>query len=91
MRKPLAAMLPEKFNGVDVRELFPEFRPGQVLRFSRLFPIKPSLRPRIWKNVKRRLKKKVDPNEKKDDDDSPESKEIKSKSGWSFIALNQIN
>jgi hypothetical protein len=29
MRKPLAAMLPEKYDGIDVRELFPEFRPGK--------------------------------------------------------------
>ena len=75
IRKPLAAMLPEKYQGIDVRTLFPEFRPGQVLRFSRLFPIKPSLRPRIWKNVKRRLKKKVD------GADEDESKEKKAKSG----------
>jgi hypothetical protein len=30
IRKPLAAMLPEKYKGVDVRTVFPEFRPGQV-------------------------------------------------------------
>ena len=30
MRKPLAAMLPEKYDGIDVRELFPEFRPGKI-------------------------------------------------------------
>jgi len=30
IRKPLAAMLPEKYKGVDVRVVFPEFRPGQV-------------------------------------------------------------
>jgi len=37
-----------------VRELFPEFRQSSVLRFSRLFPIKPSHKPKIWKNLKRK-------------------------------------
>ena len=68
-------MLPEKYSGVDIRDLFPEFRPGQVLRFSRLFPIKPSLKPRIWKNVKKRSKKKSDP------DESEESSDRNGKSG----------
>ncbi len=76
-------MLPENFQGVDVRELFPEFRPGHVLRFTRLFPIKPSLRPRIWKNVKRRWKKKTnDSDESKEDEESGESSAKKAKSGW---------
>ena len=54
LRRPLAAMLPEKYKDTDVRELFPEFRPGKVLRFSRLFPIKASHKPRIWKNVRKK-------------------------------------
>ena len=56
VKKPLASMLPEKYKSVDVQSLFPEFRENQVLRFSRLFPIKSSYKPRIWKNVKRRFK-----------------------------------
>ena len=56
IKKPLASMLPEKYKNVDIQGLFPEFRENQVLRFSRLFPIKSSYRPRIWKNVKRRFK-----------------------------------
>lgn len=56
---PLAAMLPTKYADLDVTELFPEFRPGQVLRFSRLFgPGKPSSLPQIWRGVKKRKKKK---------------------------------
>lgn len=55
--KPLASMMPEKYRGIDVRTLFPEFRENQVLRFSRLFPVKKENKPRIWKNVKRRLQK----------------------------------
>ena len=59
MRKPLASMLsmlPDKYKNVKIEELFPEFRENKVLRFSRLFPIKSSYKPRIWKNVKRRFK-----------------------------------
>ena len=28
--KPLAALLPPEFKDVDAKDLFPEFRPGQV-------------------------------------------------------------
>lgn len=41
---------------VDVRELFPEFRHDSVLRFSRLFPIKSSHKPKIWKIGKKKRK-----------------------------------
>ena len=52
-KKPLASMLPDKYKETDVREIFPEFRQSSVLRFSRLFPIKPQNRPRIWKGIKK--------------------------------------
>ncbi|XP_077519036.1 TATA-box binding protein associated factor 1 isoform X1 [Amblyomma americanum] len=59
---PLAAMLPSKYADLDVTELFPEFRPGQVLRFSRLFgPGKPSSLPQIWRGVRKRKRKKQGP------------------------------
>lgn len=37
LNTPLAAMLPSKYSGVDVRELFPDFRMDKVrnLRFTR--------------------------------------------------------
>ena len=66
-------MLPEKYKNVDIAELFPEFRENQVLRFSRLFPIKSSYKPRIWKNVKRRFKME------NEEDDSPAEKKSKGK------------
>ncbi len=48
-------MLPSKYANVDVRELFPDFRPDKVLRFSRLFgPGKPSSLPQIWRSVRKR-------------------------------------
>ena len=72
-KKPLASMLPEKYKNVDITELFPEFRENQVLRFSRLFPIKSSYKPRIWKNVKRRFKTEKDG----DDSDAPVVKKSK--------------
>eukprot|EP00095_Tigriopus_kingsejongensis_P010565 maker-scaffold2286_size17589-snap-gene-0.4 protein:Tk10565 transcript:maker-scaffold2286_size17589-snap-gene-0.4-mRNA-1 annotation:"transcription initiation factor tfiid subunit 1 isoform x2" len=57
--RPLAGMLPEKYKNIDVQELFPEFRHGQVLRFSRLFPIKDSLLPKPWKHLKKKAKKRL--------------------------------
>ncbi|XP_067134209.1 transcription initiation factor TFIID subunit 1 isoform X1 [Centruroides vittatus] len=72
---PLAAMLPSKYADLDVTELFPEFRPGKVLRFSRLFgPGKPSSLPQIWRGVKKRKKKK-----QTDGEQAPEQKQSK---GW---------
>lgn len=56
---PLADMLPSKYANVDVCELFPDFRPDKVLRFSRLFgPGKPSSLPQIWRHVKKRRRKR---------------------------------
>ena len=59
LETPLAAMLPSKYTNIDVRELFPDFRPDKVLSFSRLFgPGKPSSLPQIWRGVKKKRKKK---------------------------------
>ncbi|XP_026472569.1 transcription initiation factor TFIID subunit 1 [Ctenocephalides felis] len=59
LETPLAAMLPSKYAGVDVTELFPDFRSDKVLRFSRLFGLgKPSSLPHIWRNVRRKRKKR---------------------------------
>ena len=74
---PLAAMLPSKYAHIDVCELFPEFRHGKVLRFSRLFgPGKLSSLPQIWKNVKNRRKKKQN-EETKDKEKSEDESEWK--------------
>jgi hypothetical protein len=64
-------MVTSVFLDTDVRELFPEFRQNSVLRFSRLFPIKPSHKPKIWKNLKR----------KKIVKDQPQDEEVKGKPG----------
>ena len=61
-------------DGKTVTDLFPEFRPGQVLRFSRLFgPAKASSMPQQWRNAKKRKKKK-----KKQDDEKPVIEQPKS-------------
>ncbi len=76
-KKPLASMRPDKYKNVDITELFPEFRDNKVLRFSRLFPIKSSHKPRFWKNVKRRFK--VEDSE--DDQESESSPAKRTKDG----------
>jgi transcription initiation factor TFIID subunit 1 len=59
LETPLASMLPSKYANVKVTELFPDFRPNKVLRFSKLFgPGKPSSLPQIWRGVRKRRKKK---------------------------------
>ncbi|XP_055631687.1 transcription initiation factor TFIID subunit 1 isoform X2 [Toxorhynchites rutilus septentrionalis] len=68
---PLAAMLPSKYANVDVRELFPDFRPDKVLRFSRLFgPGKVSSLPQIWRSVRRRRRKKLQKSKIREGSDS---------------------
>ncbi|XP_058117748.1 transcription initiation factor TFIID subunit 1 isoform X2 [Anopheles coustani] len=71
LETPLAAMLPSKYQNVDVREFFPDFRPDKVLRFSRLFgPGKISSLPQIWRSVRRRRNKKQSSRKPRDGSDS---------------------
>ena len=76
---PLASMLPDKYKDVDVKEFFPEFRENSVLRFSKLFPIKESHKPRTWKALKKRRRK-----ERGEDGEDSESKE-KKRRGWDYV------
>ncbi|XP_055848385.1 transcription initiation factor TFIID subunit 1 isoform X1 [Episyrphus balteatus] len=85
---PLAAMLPSKYANIDVRELFPDFRPDKVLRFSRLFgPGKPSSLPQIWRSVKKRRRKRKQSRDQKNpnagSDSTSDSEEPKRK-GFGF-------
>lgn len=57
--RPLEAMRPEKYKNTDVRDLFPAFRENKVLRFSRLFPIKPANKPKTWRNLRRKFEKEA--------------------------------
>ncbi|KAI0232494.1 Transcription initiation factor TFIID subunit 1 [Lamellibrachia satsuma] len=58
LKTPLAAMLPKEYEKVNVREWFPEFRPGKVLRFSKLF--RPIHVPHIWKRKKKKKPEEED-------------------------------
>ncbi|XP_063911046.1 transcription initiation factor TFIID subunit 1 isoform X2 [Zophobas morio] len=84
LETPLAAMLPSKYANIDVTELFPDFRHGKVLRFSRLFgPGKPSSLPNIWRNVrkKRKRRKHKDSANQHDSDSNSEDEKPKHR-GW---------
>ncbi|XP_012946001.1 LOW QUALITY PROTEIN: transcription initiation factor TFIID subunit 1 [Aplysia californica] len=65
LNTPLADMMPPELANVDVTSIFPEFRHGQVLRFSRLF--KPAHVPHIWR--KKRKKKEEDEEKKSKEGD----------------------
>lgn len=84
LETPLAAMLPSKYANVDVTELFPDFRHGKVLRFSRLFgPGKPSSLPNIWRNVRKKRKKRKHKDTANHMDSDSNSEEEKPRNrGW---------
>nr|XP_018670467.1 transcription initiation factor TFIID subunit 1-like isoform X2 [Ciona intestinalis] len=64
--------LENKVNNTDIQELFPEFRPNQVLRFLRLFGArKQSSLPNIWRNCRSRKKKRNRADGSKDQHEDP--------------------
>ncbi|KAK0086570.1 hypothetical protein PV325_002974 [Microctonus aethiopoides] len=82
LETPLASMLPSKYANVNVTDLFPDFRPNKVLRFSRLFgPGKPSSLPQIWRGVRKRRKKKRHGIRDSDSGSDDENRKTKFK-GW---------
>ncbi|XP_044017521.1 transcription initiation factor TFIID subunit 1-like isoform X2 [Aphidius gifuensis] len=85
LETPLASMLPSKYANISVTELFPDFRPNKVLRFSRLFgPGKPSSLPQIWRGANRHKRKKRKRHHDSKDSDSgsdQDDRRIKFK-GW---------
>lgn len=86
---PLADILPSKYQNVDVCELFPDFRPQKVLRFSRLFgPGKPTSLPQIWRHVKKRRRKRNQSRDQKftntGGSDSPSDSEEPRRRGFSL-------
>ncbi|XP_039293213.1 transcription initiation factor TFIID subunit 1 [Nilaparvata lugens] len=88
LETPLAAMLPSKYAGVDVREIFPDFRVDKVLRFSRLFgPGKPSSLPQIWRSVRKRRKRRkhLDRHHHHQSDSGSDNESYRNKKrGWTF-------
>ncbi|XP_030243749.1 transcription initiation factor TFIID subunit 1 isoform X2 [Drosophila navojoa] len=86
---PLADILPSKYQNVDVCELFPDFRPQKVLRFSRLFgPGKPTSLPQIWRHVRKRRRKRKHSRDQKASNnggsDSPSDSEEPRRRGFSL-------
>ena len=76
---PLAGILPDKYKNVDVKTFFPEFRENSVLRFTKLFPIKESHKPRTWKALKKRRRKELG-------QDAEDGEPIeKMKRGWDYV------
>ncbi|XP_013414213.1 transcription initiation factor TFIID subunit 1 [Lingula anatina] len=72
LNTPLASMLPPELAHVKVTDLFPEFRHGQTLRFSRLF--KPTYMPHIYRRKKKKEEKGQDEGEKEASGDEREWK-----------------
>ena len=52
--RPLASLRPERYKNANVKDFFPEFKENAPLRFSELFPVKESLKPSIWKRLRKR-------------------------------------
>ncbi|XP_016841601.1 transcription initiation factor TFIID subunit 1 [Nasonia vitripennis] len=83
LETPLASMLPSKYANVNVTELFPDFRPNKVLRFSKLFgPGKPSSLPQIWRGVRKRRKRKRHQDFKDSDSGSDQENRKPKFRGW---------
>ncbi|XP_065336082.1 transcription initiation factor TFIID subunit 1 [Cloeon dipterum] len=86
-KAPLAAMLPSKYEGVDVKTIFPDFSLDKVLRFSRLFgPGKSSSLPQIWRTAKKisKMKKRKRKDGVSDSDSETESKVKRTDYRWTF-------
>nr|XP_054754406.1 transcription initiation factor TFIID subunit 1-like [Lytechinus pictus] len=76
----------EKFKDKTVTDLFPEFRPGQVLRFYRLFGLpQQNLLPQLWRGMKKKKKKRHPSGSDAIPKDSPPSSPPrKTIDGWDY-------
>ncbi|CAF4953627.1 unnamed protein product, partial [Rotaria sp. Silwood1] len=55
IKKPLAGMLPNTYEGKTAEELFPAFRPNAILQFNKIFGIgKSNHLPKLWTNLRQR-------------------------------------
>ena len=77
---PLANLRPERYKDANVKDFFPGFKENAPLRFSDLFPVKESMKPSIWKRLKKR-KARWEREESREDEASSVEKE-KRKRGW---------
>ncbi|XP_071504650.1 transcription initiation factor TFIID subunit 1-like [Diadema antillarum] len=83
--KHLSAAADEKLRSKDVTELFPEFRPGQVLRFYRLFGLpQQNLLPQLWRGMKKKKKRHPSGSEAAVQSPPP-SPTRKTIDGWDYI------
>ncbi|XP_043913192.1 transcription initiation factor TFIID subunit 1 [Protopterus annectens] len=85
---PLAGIMQQREGNKplpSVTELFPEFRPGKVLRFLRLFGPGKNI-PSVWRSARRKRKKK---HREPQSDSLPQEMEggetgLEKKSGWEY-------
>ncbi|CAF0732337.1 unnamed protein product [Adineta ricciae] len=55
IKKPLAGMLPNTYDGKTAEELFPAFKPNAILQFNKIFGVgKPNHLPKPWANLRMR-------------------------------------
>ncbi|KAG9340185.1 hypothetical protein JZ751_021910, partial [Albula glossodonta] len=77
MQKDAAKALP------GVTELFPEFRPGRVLRFLRLFGPGKNM-PSVWRSARRKRKRKHRDPQPGTPEPEPAEQGPEKKSGWNY-------
>ncbi|CAF5121615.1 unnamed protein product, partial [Rotaria magnacalcarata] len=54
IKKPLAGMLPNTYDGKTAEELFPAFKPNAILQFNKIFGAgKSNHLPKLWTNLRR--------------------------------------
>ncbi|CAF3688741.1 unnamed protein product [Rotaria socialis] len=54
IKKPLAGMLPNTYDGKTAEELFPAFKPNAILQFNKIFGVgKSNHLPKLWTNLRR--------------------------------------
>ncbi|XP_072482933.1 transcription initiation factor TFIID subunit 1 isoform X2 [Notamacropus eugenii] len=84
---PLAGIMQRDSTKVlpSVTELFPEFRPGKVLRFLRLFGPGKNV-PSVWRSARRKRKKKHRElmQEEPQEGECPGDPELERKSPWAY-------
>ncbi|CAF0887548.1 unnamed protein product [Adineta steineri] len=55
IKKPLAGMLPNTYDGKTAEELFPDFKPNAILQFNKIFGAgKTNHLPKPWVNLRKR-------------------------------------
>jgi len=67
IKKPLAGMLPNTYEGKTAEELFPAFRPNAILQFNKIFGSgKSNHLPKPWANLRKRSSKEFQTRQSQD-------------------------